>query len=431
MFNFNEILTGNSTQHNHVLPEAPVHQKESSDDAYIPEIISQTKRVNLMQYAIEQCMGLKGNVIGLRNLLNDIRNGRIIDEKDNPASQENRKAAIRNQITEKEKEIETTKGDIKSIESIAIPHLKNEIEILKKEQSKIENEKLDPSATEKLDLFNKKVATTIFFLALLFTSCFYISSVYMGMVRNIITDTQNTADTGTVFNAVFSKDAFTNLNFHWLAPILPLMFAYVLDQLLEDADAKKRIRNVIGLGTIILIMDAIIAFKIESSNFEIKVMAGLAVQGTNDWYFSPDFYIVLIMGFVASILLGIIFKKYKDQIAKSDPRAVRVKQIKDLEAQIKDIQQAKHLKEQEIIALNVSIEKVQIEIKNLKEKLNNYIISTAQLASNITKFFNGWLHALAVLEDRERLINEANTELEAFKLQFLPENTLQIAPVLN
>jgi uncharacterized small protein (DUF1192 family) len=225
----NNTFAPNTTEE--VLPTAEMTVEQvlsTSLPTHVPVI-----KVNLNEYGIEQSMHHKGNPNALYNTLLEIRSGHIIDENSDEVQQEKHRKELDEKIAVLEKEIVTLNTDGQHLSEVSIPSLEKSIDELEEEihEWKLErHQSKKPTARNQFTLWRAAIFSGIGFVYLV---AFYVSAVYMGMTRDISATLQEIQQKGEglggVFNAIFSKDAFTTFNFHWFAPIPLLMFAMVIE----------------------------------------------------------------------------------------------------------------------------------------------------------------------------------------------------------
>ncbi len=376
-------------------------------------------RVNLLNYAKNQSIAHRGYAGALSNLLNEIRCGHLIDETSDLAAQEKHLQELDSRILEFSKEVEQLRGEQSKIVSVNMPKLKDSISLHEKTIHELELSKHKPADKDALNKFVIWKYGIMMVLGLIFLSMFYISSVYMGMIRNIMEEAQNGQTPNNLFSAIFSVKAFQVFNFHYFAPILIFMFALVLDHYWEKDRKTGKYLTTGVLIFITLLLDGIIAYKIEKSNYDLKVLSGLEQEGKNNFLISPDFWIVIIMGFIATIFWSMLVGLFKVELSKTNTKKVieleqsfTQKQIDELKKQVEELE----LKNIDILT---KIRQLEMDIKKLSDRKQNVKISLPELERYIAKAYDGWMQVVTVLPNMYDLRKNCEEVYRNFVQEYL------------
>ncbi len=379
------------------------------------ETDSYAEKVNMRDYGYQQSGAHRGDARALANLFRQIRNGRLIDENANEEQQRRNRDILNAQVLELEKEAEAVASEQRKILEVLIPNAEAEIKAYDEQILHVRKDEAaglyKPGAIKRFTLWKLGLAVALLGVYLF---CFYISAVYSGMIRNIATELEgNSEELQALFSNIFVPGAFSVFNLHWLAPILLLAFAVALDVLTETWKGLGRSIAVVGAVLITLALDALIAYKIEEKGQEVKVMMGLA-DPNHTWWRSADFYIVLIMGFVATIFWGLLLNAFKKELAKKDTHRVVALEI----AHFNGLKRAagKLISELRgrVADLNTQMSKLLLDIKSLKERQHNLLFSRAELEKSINDFYDGWLSYLNGLTDADRQKEACESVREQF-----------------
>ena len=416
-----DLFTGNSAENN-VL--------ENSNEAIVeaPNVFSNDViRVNLKDYAIKQSMAHKGDAKALLNLFNEIRSGHLIDESADFEFQEKHRYALDDQIVDLEKSSEELLGEQQKVIEVSIPKLKKVILDFEDAIHQWRLKEKQPHTPDVMNRFTLWKYGIMLGLGLIYILAFYISCVYMGMVRNPMEEAQllnqNGGSANSLFGAIFSRRAFGILDFHWVSPILLLMFAFVIDFIIHQMNGVKRIVIIVTLIVITFILDCFIAYKIENTNFEMKKLMGID-DVSHHWYSSSDFYIVLIMGFVATLIWGILLTAFKQELGKTDFIKVAALEIEFLRKKIADIKNQIEALELDLVDISTKIKKILLEIKKLRDRKRDLKISIPELERYITKFYDGWMQVVAIIPDNMAIKQACEQANEEFREMYINGNRL-------
>src|SRR5690606_21998745 len=106
------------------------------------------------------------------------------------------------------------------------------------------------------------------------------------------------------------------------------------------------------------IVDALLAYKIDNSIHEIKVLSGIA---EGDWHFwkSENFYLVLAFGYLAYLVFGYIYQLMIEEKMKKNPKKIALRNIKLLKEQIKEVTLIINKHQEDIVALESKIKMIE------------------------------------------------------------------------
>ncbi|PWJ57296.1 hypothetical protein CLV98_1072 [Dyadobacter jejuensis] len=393
------------------------HSVAAPSDLALP--MAQAQRVNMSEYGYEQSGGHRGDATALANLFRMILNGRIIDENANVEQQQKNHLAIREQIVELEKQAEDIVADQKKVREVDIPRTK--AEILDYDEQILQVRKDEALGLYQAGAINRFVYWKLIIgviLGAVYIFSFYVSAVYSGVIRNIGAELEGAdIEIQTLFSSVFVPQAFTVFDFHWVAPILLFLFAFVLDFLVGTLQKTARVASVTVAVLITLFLDALIAYKIEEKIHEVKLMTGFA-DNEHHWWLSADFYIVIMMGFIGTIAWGVLIHALKKEIEKKDANRVVALQIRHLKDLKRKAERLVYEFEGHFTDLGAKMEKLLLDIKQLKSRQNTLVLSKAELEKSVNDFYNGWLSYINGLGNGAAL----KYECQAVMQQFYEEN---------
>ncbi len=378
-------------------------------------------KVNLRDYGTEQAIAHKGNPDALFNAFLEIRSGHIMDESADIEQQLAYQKQLDEQIAGLEKNIITLEKDSEKVTAIEIPALESKIDDLDEEiheWRKKTAEAHKPHAVNSFNLWRLGLGSA---LGLLYIIVFYISAVYMGMTRDLDQDLKQSEDNeslNTVFNAIFSVDAFTHFNFHWFAPILLFLFATLLEALWKKYQGRKRY-IVIGLAVLAtLVLDGLIAYKIEETNQQLRIMTG-AGDPNHAWWHSSDFYTVLMMGFIGTLIWGGVVMAFVEELGKTDMKKLIGLEIERRKEKIQELKDKIVALRNSLLGLQAQIKQLEIDIKRLNEEKQTRKVSLTELERYAAMFYDGWIKLVATIPNNEALHQACESKYQYFRGKYL------------
>lgn len=387
-----------------------------------PTIMTTTvKKVNLREYGAEQSLAHKGNADALYNAFLEIRSGHIIDENADIEQQQQYQLQLDDKIASFEKDVISLESASEQITAVEIPKLEKNIEELEAEIHEWVLEKHQAQKPNTVNRFNLIRLGIMCFLGLVYVFAFYVSAVYMGMMRDIdktLEDAQKNHSMNSVFNAIFSKEAFSTFNFHWFAPILLLMFAITIEHLWKSLAGKQRI-VVITLAILLTgALDAIIAYKIESTNQQVKMMMGLE-DPNHIWWKSGDFYAVLMMGFIGTLVWGGLGYAFTEELGKTDFAKIVALEVNHRKTKIREIRERIATMRNSILDLQSKMKQLEVDIKRLREQKQTMKVSMAELERYAAMFYDGWMQLVGAIPNGELLRSQCEQKYTLFRERYI------------
>lgn len=177
------------------------------------------------------------------------------------------------------------------------------------------------------------------------------------------------------------------------------------------------------IGT--LIVDALIAYKIDNSIHEIKVLSGIA---EGDWFFwkSENFYLVLAFGYLAYLVFGYVYQLMIEEKVKKNPKKIAQRNINVLKNQIKEINLIINKYQEDIVLLESKIIMLENKIDLLNKRLNEAMINPEILSQTLNSFYIGWIQFLNGSLDYDNQKTECNDVYQQFM-----EDNFKTLPSLN
>ncbi len=372
-------------------------------------------RVDLHDYGFKQAGATGADPAALRNYLNDIHNGFIVDVNDNEDEQKRERERREGEIDKLTEEKVTTEASLRKIREAEIPAVKEKISSLKQQASQLDIDRAKKSGESKRSSFNLSLYWPVFAMATIFLYGFYMSAFHTAFFKDMAKAISE-ADSGNIselLNTVFNKEAFTEFNLHWFAPIIFFVFAMVLHIVFE---AEPKIRSYLLAATLLLILvaDCLLAYFIEYNSHYIQLLNGTA---NPNWAFyeSPRFYLVLFLGFFTCLGWSMILHGIKEEYQKEDVEEVtrlQKQQLRDKETElllnIEELQK-------KAIDVEAQVQRIAQLIERKTKQLNNTVYSVSDLEKRITAFYAGWLTFVANLKNNSALKAANETVMYEFR----------------
>lgn len=356
---------------------------------------TKSNRKPLRDWGHEQAGLNRGDAAALECHLRWIREGHIVDETYNESEEILRKKGIGFEIQEKEKQKSDREKDSQQISNVLIPDKQNRIAMHKGsiEEKKVQMAEGTIRSTYNAARFWLYVALCIFIsIYLIF---FYSSAINASFFRNMaqLVNSGSNDDVTLMLNSIFDvKGIFTagpQLVFTYLGAFIFFGFG-LLPHIFQHEKTKLRFLKVASAIIICLIIDALLAYKIDSGIHELKTMMGIA-DAEWVWYKSVNFYLVLAFGFGTYLLWGFIYEASLTEHEKKNVNAKTEIEIKGLKKRIREIEHEIIRDRANIAELQKQIDSLKIEIEALKKQLDQASLKPEELKRNMEQFYAGWL----------------------------------------
>jgi hypothetical protein len=376
----------------------------------------------LFDYGYDKSDIHRGNPKALWNLLVQLKRGNPIDPNANEDHWQKQRQEIDEQIVALQKKIEQARADMGHINGTDIPKLEHQIQELDEQILQIQKDQANGLRNpDHLDRFRLQVFWGLFILLTVFVYLFYVSSFYSAFYRDLATEMQAAGQQGvtSVLSAIFSRKAFSTLDFHWVGPFLLFAFGGFL-HILSERKGWQGGLMLVSMVLVVLITDMLLAFFIEDKNFSLKVMMGLADNANHQWWTSPVFYLVIAMGFVASLVWSGFLHAIMEEVGKRDVGRLvsldiqhRKQQQWSCKAQINDLKA-------KLTALEGQLIQFELDVNSLKDKRGKLVLSEAALEKYVTDLYDGWLSYVNNRLHSDTLRNQCEAVLETYYRQHLP-----------
>jgi hypothetical protein len=366
-------------------------------------------RVDLSDYGLLKAGATGADPAALRNHLEDIHNGFIVDVNENEDDQRKEREKRELEIDKLLEDKVNKEAELRKINEVEIPSAKDQVSNLKKQSSDLDIERARKSGETKRSNFNLNLYWPVFAMATVFLYGFYLSAFHTAFFKDMAEElTQANADNiSELLNTVFNKKAFLEFNLHWFAPIIFFVFSMVL-HIVFDTDKKTRPYLLAGTLTLILIADCLLAYFIEYNSHVIQMLNGLADESWA-FYKSPRFYLVLFLGFFTCLGWSLILHAIKSEYLKEDlDEVIRLQKLQLHEKETEQLEKVEEL-QKKAISIEAQIQQAQQLIERKTKQLNNLVYSISDLEKRITAFYGGWLTFIANLKNNIplKVANEA------------------------
>ena len=354
-----------------------------------------TNRKPLRDWGHEQAGLNRGDSAALESHLRWIREGHIVDETYNESEEMFRKRQIDMEIIVKEKEKSARDKDQQQIKDVVIADKEKQIIQLK---GNIEEKKIQMAEGTIRSSYNGArfwLYTSLCFFISIYLIFFYSSAINASFFRNMqqMVNSGSNDDVTLMLNSIFDvKGIFTagpQLIFTYLGAFIFFGFG-ILPHIFHHEKSKNNTVKVLIAVILCLVIDSLLAYKIDSGIHDLKSMMGIA-DTTWVWYKSVNFYLVLAFGFGTYLLWGFIYEASLTEHEKKNVNAKAEIEIKGLKKRIREIENEIIALQADIVELQKQIDSLKIEIEGLKKQLEQASLKPEELRRNMEQFYAGWL----------------------------------------
>jgi branched-subunit amino acid transport protein len=358
------------------------------------EETSSTKKIERIRsfanYALQKAGLNNGDATSMKTFLKWIKDGYIVDEAYNEKEHESHRQKIQAVISENKEDREQLECEKKTIQDVRIEEAQQSIFDYEEE---IQQTKLDLEQNKiNTGYSNTKYFTyvSLTFLLSIYLILFYASAIYASFFRNAASIIDTAGDDIVLYldNIFDVKGIFTPspaLIIVYLAAFL--FFAIGLMPHTMEGKYKKIKVAFAVLGA--LIVDSLLAYKIDYGIHELKIMAGVADE---NWSFltSINFYLVLAFGFVAYLVWGYMYDLMLKEKNKKNAEVCAELVIKDLKNKIRKQKKLIADLNAKVLDLECRVNMLQEKIEELKKELDKAMLNPDLLSQNLTSFYMGW-----------------------------------------
>jgi len=367
-----------------------------------------------------------GDATAFKTHLSWIKDGYVVDENYNEQESTEKRKDIESQIENKKEEKQTIQGDRKVIEDVQIPNKKQEKVDLSNSITQVQNDLDNEMLETGYQSTNYYLYTGLTIFLSFYLLFFYASAIYSAFFRSagLLIETSGD-DLAMVIGSIFDMKGILNPSPNLIIVYLGsfLFFALgIIPHTIKGTYKNLKI-TLFLIGT--LIVDALIAYKIDNSIHEIKVLSGIA---EGDWFFwkSENFYLVLAFGYLAYLVFGYVYQLMIEEKVKKNPKKIAQRNINVLKNQIKEINLKINKYQEDIVLLESKIIMLENKIDLLNKRLNEAMINPEILSQTLNSFYIGWIQFLNGSLDYDNQKTECNDVYQQFM-----EDNFKTLPSLN
>lgn len=359
-----------------------------------------------------------GDATTLKTYLSWIKDGFVVDENYNEKEENEKRKSIESEIEEKKDEKEKVISDRKVIEDVQIPNKKVEIKKLNDNIAEIQNQLDNKMLETGFQSTNYYLYTALTILLSVYLIFFYASTIYSAFFRSagLLVETSGD-DLAMVIGSIFDMNGILNPSPSLIIVYFGSFLFFALGIIPHTLKGKNKRLKIAGFLFITLIVDALLAYKIDKSIHEIKVLSGIGEENWNFWA-SENFYLVLAFGYLAYLVFGYIYQLMIEEKAKKNPKKIAIRNIGLIKDQIKEIEVIINKYEERIVALESQVKILENRIELLTKRLNDTMINPEILSKSLNSFYIGWRQFLNGNSDT----NSQKEECENVYKTFMQEN---------
>lgn len=368
-----------------------------------------SSRKPLRQWGFEVAGQNMGSPTALESHLRWIQQGHIVDESYNAEEEQNRKNKTTEEIARKEKEQNDKDKDKLHIKEVVIADMEKQIAA---HQTQIETKQVQVAEGKiksnysgmRFWLYVTLCAFISFYLIFFYASVIH-ASFFRSMLQMV--NSGNSDDVTLMLNSIFdTKGIFqwnTQLIFTYLGAFIFFGFG-ILPHIFVADGSKYKTLKVVAAIIVCLVVDSLLAYKIDSGIHDLKTMVGISDKDWI-WYKSINFYLVLAFGFGTYILWGLIYEAALHEHEKKNVNAKVEIEIINLKAKIRELEKEIINQKETAKELQKQIDSLKLEIEKLRKQLEHLFIKPEELKRNMEHFYAGWLAYLhGVNEQNPKLV---------------------------
>jgi len=351
---------------------------------------SEKEKITYSDYGFLQAGKLGGTFPGLKVCLQKLYHDFNQDIRNDNVKQDELKKPYKIKIEEYKGDNERIEKKIAKVKTDYLVRAIKKIELLKEELSHI---KKNPQEITGDDAGKASflIGGIILLFLTIYLFVFYSSASYSAFFKEFSLNEIGVAN--SIFDAqALSKaltDGVTELTLILTIPFVFLGLGYLIHKFQEQKGFIKYIKITI-LILITFIFDSILAFEITEKIYNIK--KDNSFQDMDDYTYSfafqsTNFWLIIFAGFIVYLIWGFVFDFVMESYAKTDKIKMAIqekeKQIKDAEAEHKDL-------EEQVDKMTHTIDANNTEISKLSSILESSIIPR-EFEHDIFSFLTGWM----------------------------------------
>jgi hypothetical protein len=368
----------------------------------------------------------RGDATSLKTFLSWIKDGFVVDENYNEQETNERRKSLVSSIEDKKDEKQKVIADKKVIEQVQIPNKKQDRTNLNNSISDIQNELDNEMLETGFQSTNYYLYTGLTIVLSVYLIFFYASTIYSAFFRSagLLVETSGD-DLAMVIGSIFDMNGILNPSPNLIIVYLGSFLFFALGVIPHTIKGAYKTLKIVFflLGT--LIVDALLAYKIDKSIHEIKVMAGIGEENWDFWA-SENFYLVLAFGYLSYLVFGYMYQLMNEEKTKKNPKKIAQRNINLIREEIKEVNLLINTYEEQIVKLQSKVEMLESRIELLMKSLNDTMINPEVLSKSLNSFYIGWRQFLNGSSE----IGVEKGECENVYKTFMEENFKTI-PSLN
>jgi len=380
-------------------------QLQENEQAQVLEFTTRRvlKRKPLREWGFEEAGVNRGDPMALESNLRAIQQGHLVDETYNADEEIRRKNKAHEDVTQKESQQTSLEKDRNHILEVIIADKEKEI---KTTNLCIQEKKIQIAEGTILSGYNGArfwLYAALCSILSVYLVFFYASVIHASFFRSMqqLVNSGSNDDVTLMLNSIFDVNGIFKLSpqllFTYLGAFIFFGFG-LLPHLFHSEESKTKTIKVALAVIVCLVVDALLAYKIDSGIHELKTMMGIADNGWI-WYKSVNFYLVLTFGFGTYLLWGFLYEAAIKENEKKNVSAKGEIEIKGLKTKIRNLENEILAEKEKIKELEKEISALILEINRLKKQIEQAALKPEELMRNMEHFYSGWLQYLLGLND--------------------------------
>jgi hypothetical protein len=357
-------------------------------------------KVKLDDYGFEEAGVNKGNAKALENFLNEITEGHLIDETQSEQDTCTRHKLIEDAMEEKKREMISLKSNAEHLEKHVIPDKEEDIREKQDDIKKLEIEKIDGKVNPDHDPLMIWVLGSLSVLVGIYLVLFYASAIHSAFFRDLIQDMMKSGTSQNLsmrLNSIFDPSALITRSSSILIIYFGSTMFFAIGLLAHhflhkpNRPWKKVFVWMLSIA-LPLISDGLLAAKIQQNIKEVKGLMGIVEKAA--WFESMNFWLVIVFGYVAYMVWGLIFHLFRKERAGRNPVHSANFAIQNLKREIKVIREEIRQHRIEVNTINTTLEGYRQELEHMKKQLTQSLQDPDLLLHRLYQFYSGWLRYL-------------------------------------
>lgn len=367
-----------------------------------------------------------GDATAFQTHLSWIKDGYVVDENYNEQESAEKRKDIESQIEEKKVEKQKITASIKVIEEVQIPNKKQEKIDLSNSIAQVQNDLDNEMIETGYQNTNHLLYIGLVIFLSLYLLFFYASAIYSAFFRSagLLIETSGD-DLAMVIGSIFDMKGILNPSPNLIMVYLGSFLFFALGIIPHTIKGNYKNLKITLFLILTLAVDALLAYKIDNSIHEIKILSGIA---EGEWHFwtSENFYLVLAFGYLAYLVFGYVYQLMIEEKIKKNPKRMAQRNITLIKEEIKEINLTITKYQEDMVELASKINIIESKIDLLNKRLSEAMINPEVLSQSLNSFYIGWIQFLNGSLDYEHQKSECN---EVYK-QFMQAN-FKTLPSLN